>query len=209
MSLVKIVIVGIPFAVCHEVEGIFIERRAIEAPQTEAVPHEMHHHEVKDYADSLVVKNIDHLNELLRGAVAGGGGEHAADVVPPRAVEGMLGEGHEFHMGKAVFQRVIREPSGDLVVGMPASLGGGTGLAAPRAKMYLIDIQRLLKAAGAVLHPLPVGEGGRIHLHDHGGIVGSALSHLRVGIRLVADRAARLPDSVFIELSLRRAGDKD
>ena len=112
-------------------------------------------------------------------------------------------------MRKAVFQRVIRQTFRYFVIGMPAAFGIGAGLAAPCAEMHLIDIQRLLKTARTAAHPLPVGEARVVNLHDNGRIVGSALSHLRVWVRLVADCAAGLPYSVFVELTSDRFGNKD
>ena len=83
MTLVKIVVVGIPFAVRHEVQRIFVQRRSVEPSQTEAVPHKMNHHKVKYHSYALVVTDVDHFYQLLRRAVSRGGGEHPADVISP------------------------------------------------------------------------------------------------------------------------------
>ena len=114
----------------------------------------MDRHKVQDNADPLLVAGVDKLHKLVRRAVAAGGRKKAGGLVAPAAVKRVLGQGHKLDMGEAVLLAVGGQQVGQLGVGVPAAVL----LLPPAAGVDLVDIQRLIKAFCAFLHPFVIGK---------------------------------------------------
>ena len=74
---------------------------AVEAGQAVLVLGEVGRDPVDDHADAGGMEGVHHALEVVRVAVAGGGGVVAGDLIAPGPVIGVLGHGHHLHMGVA------------------------------------------------------------------------------------------------------------
>ena len=175
-----------PLALAHGCGGILVQRGAVKFFQAVAVDRKVYRHKVQNDADARFMAGVDELGQLLRGAVAAGGGVKAGDLVAPAAVKGMLGQRHQLDVGKAVLLAVGRQQLGQLGVGVPAAVL----FLPPAAGVDFVDIQRLIEAFRAAGHPLVIGEAGgavgndaaAVGAQGHGGAVRVAVGHgLTVG----------------------------
>ena len=129
---------------------ILVQRGAVEAGQCEVVLGEVGGNPVEDDADPCAVESVHQVAEVVRGAVARGGRVVGGHLVAPRATEGVLGQGHELHVGEAHLLDV-----GDQLVGQLAVAQTLT----PGARVDLVDGHGAVVdvAVTARLHPLLVG----------------------------------------------------
>ena len=97
--------------------GMLVEMRAVEVGQAVRVGREVRRHPVEDHGDAVLVQVVDQIHEILRRAVARGGGEIAGGLVSPGAVEGMLHHGQEFHVSEAHAADVFGEARRGLAIG--------------------------------------------------------------------------------------------
>ena len=81
--------------------GVLVEVGAVEEAEAVLVGGEVGRHPVQDDADAVLVQVVDQIHEILRRAVAAGGGEVAGGLVAPGAVEGVLHDRQEFDVGEA------------------------------------------------------------------------------------------------------------
>jgi hypothetical protein len=120
--------------------GVFVERRSIEATEREIVLRKVRRHPVDDDADPVLMAVVHEILEVVRGAVTRGGREVAGDLVTPRRVERVLGDGHQFDVREAEAFHVIDQTRGNLTIREGAiSLFGN---AHPRAEVELVDRNR-------------------------------------------------------------------
>src|SRR5262249_30195467 len=133
--------------------GVLVEMRAVEEAQALLVAREVRRNPVEQHADIVLVAVIDEIHEVLRRAVASGGGIVASDLIAPGAVEGMLADGHELNVGIAQLLHIWHELVRQVAVGdRPAARRrGGT----PGAGVYLVDADRRVEAItpGPLLQP--------------------------------------------------------
>ena len=80
---------------------MLIEMGSIKEGQSMGIFVEVSRDPIDDHADSLSVTAIDKGAELVRGAVTAGRGIPAGHLVAPRSIKGMLGDRHQFDVGKA------------------------------------------------------------------------------------------------------------
>jgi hypothetical protein len=101
------------------------------------------------------VKLINQNHEILRGAVPGGGGEVTDHLIPPGAIEGMLHDGQEFHVGKCHLLHMVDEIGGHLPIGEETvSLSRNSS---PGTEMDLINGPGSLQAIRERSVPHPFG----------------------------------------------------
>ncbi|MEZ5364828.1 MAG: hypothetical protein R2748_21445 [Bryobacterales bacterium] len=134
--------------------GVFIQVRAVEVDQPVRVVREVRRHPVHQHAHARPVQRVDQVHQLLRRAEARGRRIVSNCLVPPRAVEGVLGDRHQLHVGETHLLAVGREPRRQIHVSQPAALW----CAHPGAQVHLIDRDRRLTriALLAVGHPFVV-----------------------------------------------------
>ena len=190
--------------------GILIQGLAVEIRQAVGVPGEMGGNPVQDHADFFLMQVIHQVHEVLGAAVAGGGSVIARHLIAPGAVEGMLRDSHQLHMGIAHLGDVIRQAFGQLPVIVEAVLVRTVGMLFPGTRMHLVDGHRLLghRLFPALLQPGAVRPLKAVDIRHAGS---RAWPHLRregEGICLVELPVVLRLDQVFIEGSQPDARDK-
>ena len=93
---------GAPFGI-FGAQGIrrFIKGGAVEMGEGKFILGEMGGDPVEDDADAGFVQGVDKITEIIGIAVAAGRREKAGDLIAPGAVERMLADADELHMGIA------------------------------------------------------------------------------------------------------------
>src|SRR5262245_18080929 len=126
--------------------GVLVERSTVEAAEPMRIVWQRAWHPVEQDAETLAVASIEQRGEVLRRAEAAGRREQSGRLITPRAVEWMLGDRHQLHMGKAHVCGVRRKLLGQLAIGEPAM--ALLGPAPPGAEMYLVDRHRRVACVG-------------------------------------------------------------
>ena len=197
--------------------GVLIARRAVKARQTGFVLGEVRRDPVHDDAQARLVEFVDKAHEILRGAIARGGGEVARHLVAPRAVEGIFRQRHQFDVRIAHVQQVWNELVRQLVIGKDVAVR----VPAPGARVHLVDVDgaAVVRLRGLVAEPRVVLPGKALNVAVDRGIVRPcfkvvgiriALEHLRAvllhnaelihGVLLQLKRQDCLPNAVFTDL---------
>ena len=99
---------------------VLVQRGAVEAAQAVAVAREVGGHPVDDHADAVLVAVIDEVHEILRRAVAAGGGVVADGLIAPTAGERMLADRQQLDVRVAHLLAVVDQLMGQLAIGQPA-----------------------------------------------------------------------------------------
>ncbi len=81
--------------------GVFIAGRPVEPGKPAFILRKMSRDPIHNHADPGLMALFHKAHEILRGAVARGGGEIPRHLIPPRAVVGIFGHRHQLHMGVA------------------------------------------------------------------------------------------------------------
>ena len=81
--------------------GVFVQVRAVEIAEAVFVAGEVRGDPVEDDADTVLMQVVDHVHQVLRGAITARRGEVAGRLIAPGAVERMLGQRHELDVGEA------------------------------------------------------------------------------------------------------------
>ena len=81
--------------------GVFVKMRAIEVGKAVGVGREVGGNPVENHGNAVLVQIIDQIHEILRRAVARGGGEVAGGLVSPGAEEWVLHDWQELDVGIA------------------------------------------------------------------------------------------------------------
>ena len=198
--------VGAPLGVlAHAGVGVLVQGGAVETAQAVLVLGEVGGHPVDDDADAGVVEDIHEGHEVLGDAVAAGGGEVARYLVAPAALEGVLRDGQQLHMGVAHLPAVLRQGGGnDLVIGEDLIL-----LLAPGAQVHLIDVHGTGAQVGLLpfAHPGFVRPGVAGDVPDLGAGGGARLRVEGEGVRLQHGAAVRAGDGVFVNGAVFQALD--
>ncbi len=100
--------------------GVLVQRGAVEAAQAVGVAGEVGRHPVDDHADAVLVAVVDEVHEILRRAVAAGGGVVADGLIAPAAGERMLADRQQLDVRVAHLQAVVDQLVGQFAIGEPA-----------------------------------------------------------------------------------------
>ena len=92
--------------------GVLVAGRAVELAQAVAVAREVGRHPVEDHADAVLVAVIDEVHEVLRRAVAAGGGVVADRLITPLPVNGCSLIGQQLHVRVAHLLGSTRQAGG-------------------------------------------------------------------------------------------------
>ena len=110
---------------------------------------EVGRHPVDDHADAVLVAVIDEVHEVLRRAVAAGGGVVADRLVAPAAGERVLADRQQLDVRVAHLLAVLDELRGQLAVAQPAARVAR--IAPPTAEVHFVDrhrrVERVVLAA--------------------------------------------------------------
>ena len=193
--------VGAPLLVlAAPLVGMLVEGRAVEAAQRPVVLGEVPRHPVEDHPDARLVQPVDEVAQLVGASESGLRGEEAGDLVPPGRHEGVLGDGHELHVGVAHRRHVLDELVGQVQV-RPAL--------APGAQVHLVDRQGGLLGGerATVGHPVVVAP--RVGaLVDDRGVRGSRLGETGHRVGLLPPYAVGAEDVVPVEGPLAHSLDE-
>ena len=134
--------------------GILIGRGTIEIRQSLRILREVRRYPVEDHADTVLVKIIHHVHELLRGTMAARRCEIAGHLITPAGVQRMLCDAHQLDVGVAHIVTVLGELMCRLGIGIEAVFLLAV-LLPPGAEMALINRHRLCEGRGlrARTHP--------------------------------------------------------
>src|SRR5262249_34594460 len=80
--------------------GMFVKMRAVEVSQPVAIRREVRRYPVENYPNSMLVKVIHHVHEVLRRSIARGWRKVTGGLISPRAIERMLHNRQQFNMGE-------------------------------------------------------------------------------------------------------------
>ena len=116
--------------------GIFEAGGSVEPVKAVLVLWEMGRRPIQYNADAVFMHHVNKLHKIVGGSVAGGWGKISGCLIPPGAVEGIFGYGHNFNMGIAHILNVDRKLFPKLFIGQ----GVAVGKAAPGAKVNFIYI---------------------------------------------------------------------
>ncbi len=135
--------------------GVLVEVGAVEVAEAVLVAREVRGHPVEDHTDAGLVQRVDQEHQVLGRAEPGRGGEVAGGLVAPGAVERVLGERQELHVGEPLLEHVVAQHGGELAVVQRPQLVLGV---APRPEVHLVHRHGGVEGvAGAPLgHPVAV-----------------------------------------------------
>ena len=196
-----------PLLVLHlERVGVLIEIGAVELDQALPVLGEVRGHPVHDDADAGLVALVHKIHEVVRRAIARGGGEVAGDLIAPGAVERMLGQGHALDVGVAHLLDIGHQLVGQLPVGIEVPVL----MALPRAHVHLVDIdgRGVRQVLAAPVHPAAVVPFVAGKIEGLGGVGRPGLGVESVGVSLVQELAVLRVDRILIRIVLLHAGNK-
>ena len=185
---------------------ILVAGLPVELIEAEGVLGEMGGDPVQNDAHPRLVKLVDEVHQVVRGAEAAGSGEIASALIAPGVVQGVLGDGHELHMGKAHLLHIGHQVVGDAPVGEEFPLPGPP----PGAQVDLINIQR--PVVDGIL--FPVVQPGLVvplvspQLIELGGRTRPGLGVEGVGVGFEQHPAVLGLDRIFVGVIALEAGDE-
>ena len=196
-----------PFLVLHlERVGVFVQIRAVKLDQPASILGEMRRHPVHDDADAGLVRLVDQVHQILGRTVAACRREIADDLIPPRTVERVFGQGHEFDMGIAHFldigYQLVRKPAVGIEVPVLMQL--------PGAEMAFVNIHRtgVGQMAFAPFHPGGVAPFVALDVEHLGGVARAGFGVEAVGIGFIEHIARFCPYAILICGIFRNMRDK-
>ena len=139
--------------------SVLIAGLSVEVRKAEGIPREVCRDPVEDDADAVLVHVIHKILEILRQAVAGGGGVITRDLIAPAAVEGVLRDAHQLDVGVAHVLHVGSQFMRVLAV-IAEAVTRGVLVPLPGTQVALVDTHGHLPRIhfGTGLHPLLVVE---------------------------------------------------
>ena len=139
--------------------SVLIAGLSVEVRKAEGIPREVSRDPVEDDADAVLVHVIHKILEILRQAVAGGGGVITRDLIAPAAVEGVLRDAHQLDVGVAHVLHVGSQFMRVLAV-IAEAVTRGILIPLPGAQVALVNAHGHLPRIhfGTGLHPLLVAE---------------------------------------------------
>lgn len=181
---------------------IFIERFSVKIRKTMRILRKMRRYPVQDYADLIAVQGIDQILKVLRRSVTCRRCKISRYLIPPRTVERMLCNTHQFHMGIFHFFKVFHNTVGKFTV-IIKSVRSPVGMLHKRSDMALINCHRLFIRIflRPFFHPHRVRpfQSGKVGDHRRG-----TRSELRIiceRIRLIKLSPVMRVDQKFIHIS--------
>ena len=166
--------------------GVLEQVRAVEAGQAVRIGGEVRRHPVQQHAQSGGVRALDEAREGLRRAEARGRCEQPQRLVAPGAVERVLGHRQQFQVREAHVAGVGHQGVGEFVPRQPAI--AILGLAAPTARMHLVDAHRRIERVRGA--PLGRVRHRRRQRRDDGGGGRAQFGLPAVGVGLERQQAA-------------------
>ena len=79
---------------------VLVEVGSVEVAQAELVAGKVRWHPIENHADIMLVQIVHQIHEVLRRAVAAGGGKKSQSLIAPGTVIRMFHDRQEFHVGK-------------------------------------------------------------------------------------------------------------
>ena len=185
---------------------VLIAGLAVEVVQAELVFREVGRHPVHDDADARLVHLVHEGHQVLRGAVAAGGGKVARHLIAPAAVEGILHDGQQLDVGVAHLGDV-----GDQLVGqLGVVVGQAALLHLPAAGVHLVDVHRPVDDVRLLLGALPcrIVPDKTVQVIDLAAVRGAGLGVERIGVSLVDEVARTGGHAVFVYVIFLHARDE-
>src|SRR6266436_1864013 len=132
---------------------VLVEMRSVEVTEACFIFRKMRWDPIEHYADSMLMKIVDEVHEVVRRSEPAGGSEIAEGLVSPGTVEGVLHYGKQFDVRETCVVNVIGKERGQLAIGEPAVVL--LQCAFPGAEMPFIERSPRVAGIGvcAILHP--------------------------------------------------------
>ena len=186
--------------------AVLIAAAAVELIEPVGVLAEVGGDPVQDNGDAVFVHVVYEPEEVLGGAVPGGGGEVAGALIAPGAVEGMLQHGQQLNGGIAHLLDVGGELFGHVLVIVKIPVGP----LLPGAQVDLVDVQGGLVDLVLFLLGQESGVGPLeiLNVIELSGGGGAGLAVEGVGVRLQPDLPVGAGDGVFVGRVFPKAGDE-
>ena len=188
--------------------GILIAGGAVEHVQAVAILREVGRDPVQNDADARLMQLVDEGHEVLRRAVAACRGKIARDLIAPAAVEGILGDGQQLHMGVAHFLYVRDQLVGQLGIVVGHAVFGVLHL--PAAGLQLVNGHRAVDDIPLFLVTDPGGipPGVALNIIDLAAVGRAGLGMEGIRVSLIDQLICRGGDAVFIDIKLFDAGNE-
>ena len=186
--------------------GVLVAGLAVKAVEAELILGEVGRHPVHDDANAGLMELVHKGHQVFGGAVAAGGGKIARDLVAPAAIERILHDGQQLHMGVAHLGDVRDELICQLrVVVRDIALFG-----LPAARVHLVDVHGAVDHVGFLLGGLPalVMPGIAVQVVDLAAVGRAGLGVERVGVGLINQIPRAGGDAVFVHVVFFHARDK-
>ena len=136
--------------------GVLVEVGAVKVREAMRVLGEVGGDPVEEHPDSAPVQTIDERHEVVGPAIAARGRVVPDGLIPPRAIEGMLHDREELHVGEGHFGRVVRQLVAQLLIGEePVAF---LRHPPPGAQMHFVDAHGRIEG----LAPSALGEPGAV-----------------------------------------------
>ena len=173
-----------------------VEPRAVKAREPVRVLRKVRRDPVHDHADTGAVERVDKVHEVLRRAVAAGGGVVPGHLIAPGALVGVFRHGQQLHVRVVHLSAVVRQLVCDRAVPRQAGLRP-----APGAEVHLVNAHRraVYIACGAAAQIAPVVPDVALDCPDLGCGRGPGLAVRGEWVGLEHRLAVRAGDGVFIE----------
>ena len=185
--------------------GIFVKVCAVKMGEGEKVLWKVRRHPVQNHPDAVLMERVHQIHEILRRAVAAGGGVETGDLISPGTVERKFGQRHEFHMGESHLGHVFDQLPGEFAVGQgPVAI---LRHAPPGTHVNFIHEDRLAQPVrpGTLLHPRQVTPFIVGNVPDDRGVIGRSFEVGPVRIGLQAHGSAARQDFVLVQQSFLKA----
>ena len=115
---------GAPFLVFPDPWiAVFVKVRTIEESQAMGILREMAWNPIDDHPDPFGVASIHEGPKFIRRSVAAGGGVPTCHLIPPRPIEGVLGDRHHLDVGESPLLYIRNQAIGKLGIGEKTSTG--------------------------------------------------------------------------------------
>ena len=189
--------------------GIFVKVCAVKMGEGEKVLWKVRRHPVQNHPDAILMERVHQIHEILRRAVAAGGGVETSDLIPPGAVERKFGQRHEFHVGEPHLFHVFDQLTGEFAVGQgPVAI---LRHASPGAHVNFIHEDRFAQPVrpGSPLDPRLVAPFIFGNVPDDRGVIGRAFEVSPVRIGLQAHGTAARDNFVLVQQSFLKTRNEN
>ena len=160
--------------------AVFVARRAVKPCKPGLVLGKMSRHPVHDNADARLVALFDETHKFLRFPVARSRGEISRHLIPPRAVERMLRDRHQFNVRVTHIFYIRNQFVGKLVIGKNIAVQ----ISPPGAHMQFVNIHRLavVLLGRLVLHPRGVAPVVALNVIVFGCVARAGFKMIGIGV---------------------------